>query len=170
MNLKFSLPAPLRAWYDGLMPREQRLIVIGGAVLLLLVLYLAVISPLGAAHARLVRDVHAKRQLLSYINQAAPRLQASSSAGTGQLPPGQSVFAALSSAIQSSPISSSVQRLEQTQDGGVRLSLSGVAFDSLARWLATIAGQDGITVTRATIGQATNPGTVDATLTLNQQQ
>lgn len=168
MNLK--LPAPVRAWYDGLVPREKRLVLIGGGVIVLLILYLAVISPISTAHARLMRDLRAKRHLMTFIDNAAPRLKAQSSSSVGQLPAGQSVFAALSSAIQSSPVSGAVQRLEQTQDGGVRLSLSGVAFDSLARWLATISSRDGIVVSRATIEQATNPGTVNATLTLNQHQ
>ncbi len=168
--MTLRLPAPLRAWYEGLMPRERRLVVAGSVVLLLLILYLAVVSPISAAHAQLMRDVHAKRQLLAYINNAAPRLEAQSSGATGHLPPGQSVFAALSSAIQSSPISSAVQRLEQTGDGGVRLSLSGVRFDDLARWLSSIQNQDGIVATRANIEQAANPGAVNATLTLKQHQ
>lgn len=168
MNLKLTLPAPLRAWYDGLVPRERRLVLIGGTVVAVLIVYLAIISPISTAHARLMRDVQIKRQHLAYIDRAALRLQADSSGSMGQLPAGQSVFTALSSAIQSSPISGAVQRLEQTQDGGVRLSLSGVAFDELASWLESIASRDGIVVTRANIDQATNPGTVNATLTLNQ--
>ncbi len=165
-----TIPAPLRAWYGGLMPREQRLVIIGGAVVLLLIVYLAIIRPVGAAHTRLIRDVHAKRQLLAYIDKAAVRLQAGAGGSTGQLPAGQSVFAATSAAIQSSTISGAVQRLEQTQTGGVRLSLSSVGFDALARWLNSLATRDGIVVTHATIEQATDPGTVNATLTLNQHQ
>ncbi|MGH8127980.1 MAG: type II secretion system protein GspM [Gammaproteobacteria bacterium] len=162
-----TLPAPLRAWYGGLAPRERRLVVIGGVVFLLLIIYLAIVSPVGSAYGRLTRDVQAKRQLLTYINQAAVRLQADSADHIGKLPADQSVLAATSAAIQSSPISGAVQRLEQTQTGGVRLSLSSVGFDDLARWLNTLASQDGIVVTHATIEQAADPGTVDATLTLD---
>ncbi len=159
----------LRAWYGDLMPRERRLVTIGGAVMLLLIVYLAIIRPIGAAHTRLIRDVHTKRQLLAYIDKAAGRLQ-TGTAGTGRLSAGQSVFAATSAAIQSSPISGAVQRLEQTQTGGVRLSLSSVGFDALARWLNSLATRDGIVVTHAAIEQATDPGTVNATLTLNKHQ
>lgn len=168
--MTLRLPAPLRTWYEGLMPRERRLVIAGGVFLVLLVFYLAVVSPLSAAHTRLMRDVQAKRQLLAYINNAAPRLEAQSGGSAGHLPPGQSVFAALSSAIQSSPISSAVQRLEQSSDGGVRLTLSGARFDDLATWLDSIQKRDGIVATRANIEQANDPGTVNATLTLNQHQ
>ncbi|MGA7965967.1 MAG: type II secretion system protein M [Gammaproteobacteria bacterium] len=163
-----TLPAPLRAWYGGLAVRERRLVMIGGAVVLLLIVYLAIVSPIGSTYGRLTRDVQAKRQLLASINQAAVRLQADSTDHIGKLPADQSVFTATSAAIQSSPISGAVQRLEQTQTGGVRLSLSGVSFDGLARWLNTLAAQDGIVVTHATIEQAADPGTVDATLTLDE--
>lgn len=163
-----KLPDSLRAWYGGLAPRERRLALLGGAVVLLLIVYLAVVSPVHSAYSGLERDVQAKRQLLAYIDRAAVRLHANSTDRIGQLPAGQSVFAATSAAIQSSPISAAVQRLEQTQTGGVRLSLSGVRFNDLVRWLDSLTVKDGVVVTRATIEQATDPGTVDATLTLDQ--
>ena len=113
-----------------------------------------------------MNDVHQKRQLLALINRSAGRIQSASGTG-GHLQPGESVFAATSSAIQTSPISGAVKRLEQNQNGGVRLSLSGVSFDALVQWLGTLSRQKGISATRATIQQGNDPGTVDATLTLN---
>lgn len=162
-----TLPPRLRNWYDSLAPREQRLVLAGGLAVVVLVLYLAVVNPVRTAHTRLVNDVQTKRQLLGYINQAAPRLRAQSGAATGRLQAGQSVFAATSAAIQASAIAGAVQRLEQTQDGGVRLTLSNVSFDALVRWLATLKAQTGIVATQATIEQAAAPGTVHANLTLN---
>ena len=164
--MNITIPAPLRNWFDGLAPRERRLVIIGAAAVALLLIYFAVITPIRTAHSRLMNDVQQKRQLLALINRSAGRVQ-SATAGGGHLQPGESVFAATSSAIQSSPISGAVQRLEQTQNGGVRLSLSGVSFDAMVQWLGTISRQKGILATRATIQQGNNPGTVDATLTLN---
>lgn len=161
-----NLPAPLRTWYDGLAPRERRLVVIGAAAIALMIVYLAVISPIRSAHSRLLDEVQQKRQLLALINRSAGRIQSAGSS-VGQLKAGESVFTATSAAIQSSAISGAVQRLEQTQDGGVRLSLSGVSFDALVQWLGSLSREDGIVATRATIQQGNNPGTVDATLTLN---
>ncbi len=161
-----NLPAPLRAWYDGLAPRERRLVIIGTIAVVLMLLYFAVITPIRSAHSRLMNDVQQKRQLLALINRSAGRIQ-SATTGGGHLQPGESVFAATSSSIQASPISGAVQRLEQNQNGGVRLSLSGVSFDALVEWLGTLSNQKGIRTTRATIQQGNNPGTVDATLTLN---
>ena len=161
-----NLPAPLRAWYEGLAPRERRLVIIGAAAIALMLIWFAVVSPIRSAHSRLLNDVQQKRQLLALINRSAGRLQSAGSS-MGHLKAGESVFAATSAAIQSSPISGAVQRLEQTQDGGVRLSLSGVSFDALVQWLGTLSRQDGIVATRATIQQGNDPGTVEATLTLN---
>lgn len=164
--MTITVPAPLRSWFDGLAPRERRLVVIGAAAVVLMLIYFAVITPIRSAHSRLMNDVQQKRQLLALINRSAGRIQSVTGSG-GHLQPGESVFAATSSSIQSSPISGAVQRLEQTQNGGVRLSLSGVSFDALVQWLGTLSGQKGISATRATIQQGNDPGTVDATLTLN---
>lgn len=164
--MTLTIPPTLRTWYEGLAPRERRLLIIGSIAVVLLLIYFAVISPIRSAHSSLLNDVQQKRQLLALINRSAGRIQ-SATTGGGHLKPGESVFAATSTAIQSSSISGAVQRLEQTQNGGVRLSLSGVDFDALVQWLGTLSRQEGIVATRATIQQGNNPGTVDATLTLN---
>ncbi|HYW75200.1 MAG TPA: type II secretion system protein M [Gammaproteobacteria bacterium] len=164
--MTLTIPPALRSWFDGLAPRERRLLIVGGIAIVLMVVYFAVVTPVRSAHSRLMNDVQQKQQLLALINRSAGRIQSAGASG-GHLKPGESVFAATSAAIQSSPISGAVQRLEQTRNGGVRLSLSGVDFDALVQWLGTLSRQDGIVAIRATIQQSSNPGTVDAKLTLN---
>ncbi len=164
--MNVTLPPALRAWFGGLAPRERRLLIIGGIAVVLLLFYFAVIAPVRAAHSNLLNNVQRKQQLLALINRSAGRIRSTTESG-GHLKPGQSVFAATSASIQSSPISGAVQRLEQSQNGGVRLTLSGVSFDALVQWLGTVSRQDGIVAIRATIQQGNNPGTVDAKLTLN---
>ena len=161
-----KLPPTIESWYAGLAPRERRLVIAGGIALAVMLVYLAVVSPIMTAHSSLVNDVRQKRELLALINRSAPQLRGNN-AGLGHLRPGESVFAATSSSIQSSGISGAVQRLEQSSDGGVRLSLSNVNFNALVRWLSGISRTEGIVVTHANIEQSNNPGTVNARLTLN---
>ena len=145
-----KVPPTIESWYIGLAPRERRLVVAGGIALAAMLLYLAVVSPIMSAHSSLVNDVRQKRQLLALIERSAPQLS-SKGGDVGHLRPGQSVFAATSSSIQSSAISGAVQRLEQSSDGGVRLSLSNVSFNDLVKWLSHISTSQGIVVTRASI-------------------
>lgn len=163
------MPEPLARWYAGLARRERRLVAIGGGLAVLLILFLVVVQPVVAAHNRLASQVRNERTLLSWLNEAQARLQAAgpATASLGHLPPGQSVFAAVSSAAKSGPVAGSVQRVEQAADGGARLTVKAASFDDLVRWLENLARNDGITVAQATIQQAESPGTVDATLTLN---
>lgn len=163
-----KLPEALRTRYMELAPREQKLVLIGGVFAVLLILYLAVIQPLAAMHARLEQEILYDKASLALILDAKVRIRESGNSGgnIGRLPPGQSLLAAISSAAQRGPIASGVQRIEQAGDGGVRLTLSSVPFDDLVRWLATLSQRDGVDVSDASIQQATSPGTVNATLTL----
>lgn len=165
MNVK--LPAPVAAWYAGLAVRERRLVAVGAAMVVSLIVYLAVVQPLTAAHNRLDRKLEADRSLLVYMNRAASRLKAAAPAG----PAGNtsvSVFSAVSTAAQVASIKNAVQRLEQADNGGVRLTLSSVSFDALVPWLENLANQEGIAVESANIQRAQAPGAVNATLTLNR--
>ncbi len=164
-----KLPEPIGSWYGGLAPRERRLVILGAAVVVLLIIYLAAIQPLVSAHQSLNQKLEADRSLLAYMNGAAGRLAvAPSVSGGGHLT--GSVFSAVSVATQDPSISNAVQRLEQANNGGVRLTLAAVSFDALVQWLQKLADQKGITATSASIQGAQAPGTVDVTLELNARQ
>ena len=165
-----KLPEPLTNWYGGLAPRERRLVAIVGIIVAVLILYLAVVQPIASAHNSLAREVRANRALLAWLDDAEAKIRAAGpgeAGGSGHLAPGRSVFSAVSDAAQNGPISASVQRIEQSGDGGVRLTLSAVPFDSLVTWLGTLNHSDGIIVANASVQQADSPGAVNATLTLN---
>ena len=157
-------------WYAGLAPRERRLVTIGGILLALLVLYLAVVDPLVAARARAAQRASNARATLNFLDNAGARLAAAgpvAGGAVGHLAAGQSVLAAVSTAARSGPVSGSVQRIEQAGNGGARLTVKDAPFDALVGWLGSLQSSDGIVVVDANIQQAEQPGTVNGTLTLN---
>ncbi|MGH8426640.1 MAG: type II secretion system protein GspM [Gammaproteobacteria bacterium] len=165
-----KLPEPLTHWYGGLALRERRLVAIVGVIVAVLILYLAIVQPIASAHSRLAQEVQANRALLVWLDNAEARIRATGpgeGGGSGHLAPGSSVFSAVSNAAQNGPVSASVQRIEQSGDGGVRLTLNAVPFDSLVNWLGTLNSSNGIVVANASVQQADSPGTVNATITLN---
>ncbi len=163
------LPAAVQTWFDELAARERRLVLIGGAVLGLLVIYLAVVQPMVHSRTRSLQELQQRQKLLSYMNSVAPRLRArQASPGVAPGVNGGSVFAVVSAAAQkNSAISGAVTRLEQAGNGSVRVNLSGASFDALVQWLGTLQEHQGIVVTNANIQRADDPGTVNATLTLS---
>lgn len=163
------LPEPIVRWYGNLAPREQRLALAGAGIALLLIVYLAVVQPLAAAHNRVAMQAKGQHALLVWLDQAATRLQSAAPAagGLGHLAPGESVLAAVSSAARGASVSSAIQRIEQAGNGGARITLTGAPFDDLVRWLGTLRGDDGVVVVAGSLQQSRQPGTVDGTLTLN---
>jgi general secretion pathway protein M len=160
------LPEPIGGWYAGLGARERILVAIGAAVVVLLIIYLAAVQPLVSAHASLGRRVENDRSLLAYMNSAAPRLKSAGPAAGKEHLTG-SVFSAVSRAAQDASIHDAVQRLEQADNGGVRLTLNAVSFDALVSWLEKLADSKGIVAKSANIQGAQSPGTVNVTLDLN---
>lgn len=161
-----TLPEPLRNWYAGLAKREQKWVWLGLGAIVVLILYLAVIQPLVSAHQNLDQRLQADRSLLAYMHGVSDRLSSLSASGKSGSFTG-SVFSAVSAAARGSSINNAVQRLEQANNGGVRLTLSAVPFDALVRWLEKLAIDKGIIAVRASIQGAQVPGTVNVSLTLN---
>lgn len=165
--MKPKLPEPIERWYSGLAKREQRLVLLCLGVVVALILYLAVIQPLIGAHAHLERSVQSDRSLLVYMNDSAGRLKNIAPASSGPAHLTGSVFSTVSSAAQDKSIHNAVQRLEQANNGGVRLTLTAVPFDALITWLQKLATEKGIVAESANIQGAQAPGTVNVSLTLN---
>src|SRR5699024_3783835 len=97
----------------------------------------------------------------------AGRLKSAAPASGGPIHLTGSVFSAVSSAARDKSVHNAVQRLEQANNGGVRLTLTAVPFDELLTSLEKLATQKGIVAESANIQGAQSPGTVYVSLTLN---
>lgn len=155
----------MRAWLETLAPRERALVLGGGAIALLILLYLLAVEPaLEAREQRRERLAQLEREL-AWMRGAAAELQqlgGAAAAATGDRPPYLAVDRALREAGLPRPRS-----LEPVGADGARVELEAVAFDVLMRVLERLRARDGLQVTRARFTRL-GPGQVEAGLTLER--
>lgn len=164
---------PIVEWYKSLSQRDQKLVWVGGLLLLLLLLYLAVVQPLTASYDGLSSRIVREKSVLQRIARDAPvlkRLEAQTGGDVGVRThgPSGSLFSLVSESVQNSPIASSVRQLRRDGAGRVALSFNQVGFDALIRWLSSLVHRHGIVVVRASFNRGSSPGTVNANLDLRQ--
>lgn len=158
-----------RVWFTGLEMRERAILVLGAAVLLISILYIAVIEPFANAKLALAERVLRKQETAAWMREAAAEVQSLQ----GALPKAQanttSLLTTVDSTAKAAGLGSAVRNLQQDDNGAaVRVRLEGAAFDDMVSWLNALQRQYGVTATQLTVDRADTAGAINASLSLER--
>ena len=154
----------MREWFDNLSERDRRIVIYGGAVVLVLVL-LGIILPLHRNVAMARERVARKQGDLQFLQSVAQQL-ASAAPGAGNAASGESLVVLIDSSAREGGLGKSLSSSQPTGDKGLRIRLDRVSFDALVAWLARLSPQHGVRVESAEIESAGEAGLVNAGLVL----
>jgi type II secretory pathway component PulM len=158
--------AMLHARFKSLTLREQR-IVLAGSVLFVLVLLFAALLPLERRVAGLQQRVSARQADFAWLQSIAPRLaslQAAAASNAGGN--GESLVVLADRVARETGISRSLTGSQPSGDGALSVRLEQVPFDALAGWAAELVQHHGVRVVSASIDGGATAGIVSATFVL----
>lgn len=154
--------AKLKARYDALQPREQRVVAGGALTLAVLVLVLGVILPLHSAVSDAVKRADSRREDYAWMQVNAAEVQSGSGAiynNTGEAP-----MVVVDRVGREAGLGSALKGT-QPSGSGVRVQLEAAPFDTLVTWLATLDQRYGLAIDSITVDRAARPGIVNANIT-----
>jgi len=159
--------AQLKQRFMALQPRERMIVSIGGAAVLVFVIYAAALSPFYKAVADRTTHVTQKQQDLAWMQSMAPQLRA---LGVSRpvSNPNESLVVVIASTAGRANIASAITGQTPTGNTSVRVRFDGVAFDSLVTWLGILHSEFGIDVDSVDITHGPQPGQVNAGLSLTR--
>ena len=135
----------MRAWFESLQAREQRLLVIGGGVVVLTLLWLFVWDPVAVGSARAEADIERKQQLLERarrtLTAAAPAAPAQGSAGGACA---QSLTLLVANTVRDAGLGNAYRSSSPFGADGLRVSLENASFDLTVTWLGRLQAECGI--------------------------
>ncbi|HET9679007.1 MAG TPA: type II secretion system protein M [Gammaproteobacteria bacterium] len=158
-----------RTWFFGLDTRERWLVGAGGALLFITLLYILAIEPFVQSKSSLADKVANREADLAWMQQTLPRIQNlrgnAQTLGTLQ----GSLLAAVDASAKKNGLGNAIRTIQQDNNGrAVRIRLEAASFDAIVRWLNSLRSTYGVTVESISIDQGDAPGTVNASLTLQQ--
>lgn len=159
--------APLFDALARLAPRERVMVIAAAIVVTLTVIYLALWEPLVQYRAREATNLESARALanrLEVIGAQVAAQRGSTPAATASR--NLSLLAAVDQAARAGTLGKPPARLQPEGDNEVRVWLERTAFDGMVRWVHELDRQHGIVVSTADIERLSEPGLVDARLTL----
>ncbi|HXW73549.1 MAG TPA: type II secretion system protein M [Steroidobacteraceae bacterium] len=161
--MKLSLNSFSLEAFAALSPRERR-IVIGGGLLALLLLIFGVLVPLDRSVAHAQQRLAKKHADLAWMQSVAGEIAAS---GPPPASTGESLLVIVDRSARESGLASSLAGSEPGASGSLSVRLEKAPFDVLIAWLARLAQQNGVAVDSATIEKAGGPGLVNAAIVLH---
>ncbi|MGC4027829.1 MAG: type II secretion system protein M [Steroidobacteraceae bacterium] len=154
--------AALRQWYESREPREQRILLIGG-VLAVLILLAGVLLPLNRSVAAAASRVERKQADLTFLRDVGPRL---ASAGPAPVVPQnvESLVVLVDRSARESGLGQSLTGSQPNGEGRLRVEFQKADFNAWVAWLARLVNQHGLRVEAATTEATAEPGVVNATV------
>jgi general secretion pathway protein M len=154
---------------NALQPRE-RMIVIGGAVLVLVTaLYIFGLGPLYAAVSSQAKRVEQKEGDLAWMRSVAAEVAMLSATNPSRPgPSNESMVVLIDRAARECGLSSSLTGQTPNGEHGIRVRLEAAEFDKIMVCLGTLQQVHGVDVESATIDRTGKPGFVNANLVLTR--
>ncbi len=158
----------IRAWWQGLAPRERRMVG-GGAVLVAFLLGWAFLwHPLALRRTELARQVDAQRLELARVRAAAAELQRLRATGTRARGDreGRSLLALADATARDAGLAQALKRVEPVAGNAVRASFETASFDGLVEWMELLATRYGVQASDLSAERADGVGLVNARVML----
>ena len=155
----------LRAFWEGLAPRDRRVLLVGIGALVLIAAWLLVWEPLRAARdAARVRTVAASNDL-AYLRAVVPQLRDSAVPAARD---GRSLLALVDATARGSDVGDALLRVEPVSAAQVRVYFEGAGFDALVDWLGSLQAGQGVSIGDFSASRAAGVGRVDARVVLER--
>ena len=158
----------MRAWWNGLAVREQRIVAIGGFVVALMLGWAFVWHPLVVKRAELRDAVDAQQRDLAFVRVAAAdvdRLRATGKQGLRDRQ-GRSLLALADATARAGGLEGALKRVEPVGATSVRVSFEVARFDALIAWIEGLTRDYGIEAIDVSADRADGVGLVNARVTL----
>ena len=156
-----------RARFLALSMRERVILLAGGSLLILVVVYLGLIEPALIARRARIDALSSSRAMAAQLEAASAAVSAGRPGAIAQ-GNGVSLLAAVDQSTRSGVLGKAPERLQPEGEHEVKLWFDDVPFDNLSRWLAELQMQYGIQVQTLDVEVQSASGVVDARLSLTR--
>jgi len=157
--------AKLEAWYQQLEPRERHMVLGGGIIVALIILFMLLTPLQRQVSAAQVRFSERQRDLL-WLQSVAPQLATLKSAASTH---GSESLVVLTDRIaRGAGLASAIKGNQQSEDGSLSVHMEQAPFNAFTAWAGELVQQHGVQVVSASIEATSTPGIVNASVTLRQ--
>lgn len=146
-----------KAWWNGLVLREQQMVAACGVVLVIGILYWGIWTPIANAEDEAQRNLDGQQSTLNYVKQTANRI-----AGLKQSGSSNAFRGSLSAAVNQTAgaFGLTITRM-QPQGNKIQVWMDEVPFDTLLNYLNELVQNKGLSLESLDLAESDTPGYVN---------
>jgi len=158
----------MKEWYNGLEPRERKLLITAAIIVTLMIVYLAIWEPMVTKLHRLESSTEKQQTLITWMEDTARevaqlRQSVLTKKPSGQVQ-GQSLLGIIDRTAKSNKLSNAVKRVQPDGDSQARVWLENASFNDVIIWLEKLQREQGIRIVTTVIEMQSEVGMVNARL------
>jgi len=163
----------MKAYWNNLQTREQRVLLAGGVILAAAVTFLGVVEPLLESREQSRDQLAQARAELAWMQSHAPQVAAARNrepTPDNRRPnlEGRSLIAHVDASARAFGLGEHLARARPGETG-VTVHLEGAPYNDLMRWLGELEREDGVVPGRILLERVVEPGRVNAELFLTRE-
>lgn len=159
----------MKQWFEGLLPREQRVVAGGAVIVILTLLYMLVWQPLTTGKKHLREDIAYKTTLLEQGRRTLAQQPADSNNIPVASTPTQSLTLLVANTVRANQLGNAFRNSSPSANDGIRVSLENASFDAMITWLGQLGNANSVVVTAGNISDRPQTGRVDASIVLERR-
>jgi len=157
-------------YWNQLKPSERTIISVGGIILAVLILYLAVLEPFMLKSDEFTTKVAQQKTQIEWLKKKSlevKQLQASSSGGKRSArKSGESLLVVVDRTAKQNRLADSLKRVEPDGSERVRVWLDNASFDEVAKWLSLLQSNYQLDIESAVFDKVEAAGRVNVRLVI----
>jgi general secretion pathway protein M len=159
----------LKDRFSALKPRERVIVVVGGALVVLVAVYILALAPFYSAVNATAQRVAKKEGDLAWMRSVGGEVLAlSANAPAVAAPTGESLVVLIDRSARECGLGSALTGQTPSGENGIRIRLEGAEFDKLVVCLGSLQQAHSVTIESANIDRTAKPGFVNASLVLTR--
>jgi general secretion pathway protein M len=151
-------------WYSTQSPRDQRVLQIGGAVVVLM-LIVGLLLPLHRNVREATARLQQQQEDLEWMRSVGPVLAAAGPTPVAAAT-SESLVVLIDRSARESGLAKAMTGAQPVANGSMRVQLEQADFNLFTGWISRLSSQHGVRVESATITASNAPGIVNATVQL----
>lgn len=159
----------MKQWWQQLSERERRLLLFGGGLALVLVIYFLIWSPLSEAAQRARTEAYKAAELAAWMQSVSLKLNQGGQQRhrAKQVLSSDQLLSTLDASLKKSALKDTAVNISQGKEESVRLQFENVVFTDLLVWINELWNRYGLQVKRFNASRNEQPGTVRADLSIS---
>ena len=135
-------------WFNSLQDRERHIVSLGGVIVVMLLLYMLIWSPLSNTVSYYKNRVKSQSQLLRYAQHAKALIQRYQSSGisVSTKTDASGLLAVVEQSLSAQTLSQYLKQVQQPAHNQIALTFDNVPFDKLMQWLQTLTTTHDVSV------------------------